>query len=434
MITKITAKIYKISYENASANINDFIIQVTMPNQNNTLWKVKKKDLYHSALAKYKENETLTVIWNEKNYTTRLFISETETLKLLRDFSRQEITTSQKLEIDILKCNSCGNNIILSNDIAAKCDYCSAIVPLSENHSNTLKLSNHIKKNNEHLFNGLNAIFKGKLPSNLFKFLSFLPLFLTAIQILIIAYYSFFPKLKDFFSDEIINDFLMEDYNFALFLTLPTFILSILILFLGRKNVFATDVSNLFSLLSPQNIKNHQANCRSCGAPFKISKTPDFIVCSYCCAENIVQNENNTSYNYRHLHIQNLFDVKILHQEFLRVFNNYWIGVAIGITVFYSGFFAFTLYLDDLRHVPFIIYYIFMPFIILIILHLYSEIAFVPHNLHDNWLLKYYSDYFDNINEDNKEKAKIKISAYIISFIKIFCFIIFFIALFFLKK
>lgn len=108
--------------------------------------------------------------------------------------------------------------------------------------------------------------------------------------------------------------------------------------------------------------------------------------------------------------------------------------MAIGILVFYGSFFAFTFYLEDIKDVPFLVHYIVMPFMVLIALHLFSEIAFIPFNLHDNWLLKYYSDYFDNQKEEHKTKNKLKTSAIIILFIKIFCFALFFITLFFMRK
>jgi hypothetical protein len=224
----------------------------------------------------------------------------------------------------------------------------------------------------------------------------------------------------------------MEDQNFALLIVLPSMIISILLVYLSRKNAYSVDVSFLFSIFTPQIKDGNNFQCRICGSPLKSEKIPEFVVCPYCKSENVVLSDIFSLKNVSNsLNLSYLVDIKILHNEFKRKYNKYFIGVMIGIIVFYISFFGFTCYLEDIEVVHFLIKYIAMPFVVLILAHLLSEIALLPFFQFDDWMPKY----FKNFTKQNEQKSGSKPSKIlvIIPVLKIFLFVLFFVTLFFMK-
>ncbi|MDF1550696.1 MAG: hypothetical protein P1P88_22935, partial [Bacteroidales bacterium] len=374
-------------------------------------WKIGRSDLIFYNLPKYSNDEKVKIEWDTDKYTASLVLHGDKSLKLVRDFSQNSQNISQKAEkVEVLKCPSCGGNVALSDSFVAKCTYCSTKIPLSGKQLELIKMSVDIRKINEKLFDELNSFFSKRMKPGSFKVLSSVPLLLLSIQIIIIAWANFFPKANDFFSDEIVGEFLMEDYNFALLLVLPSMLFTIIWVFISRKNAFAIDIAYLYSLFSPTVKNQNNLNCRVCGNPLKNTKVPEFIACPYCQSENIMLANSASMKDISSiLQIKYLTDVKILHNEFKNVYNEHFIGLTIGMIIFYGSYFSFTCFLDHIRHVHFIVHYFIMPFMVTMLIYLLSVFSALPFSQIEDWLPKYFKD---SIDEKALESVETNVSIY----------------------
>lgn len=412
----------------------NYYFLTTLGNDQNLCWKISKSDLLYSKLPALNIGDKVKISWDTEKYIARLILHPELSLKLVRDFSNTAHSLTQEAEkVEVLKCPSCGSTVALSDSSIAECAFCSTKIELTGKHLESIKMSVEIRKTNEKLFVELSSFFLKRMKPGLFKVLSSIPLLLLSIQIIILAWASFFPKANDFFSDEIVGEFFMEDYNFALFLVLPSMIFTIIWVFISRKNAFAIDITYLYSLFSPKVKNQDELNCRVCGNPLRSTKVPEFIVCPYCKSENVVlANAASMKDISSILRINYLTDVKILHNEFKKVYNEHFIGLTVGMLIFYGSYFSFTCFLDNIRHVHFIVHYFIMPFIMSILVYLLSVFAALPFSQIDNWLPKYFKE---NIDEKALESVEPGGAIYskVISTIMIFLIVLFFVTLFFMR-
>jgi hypothetical protein len=294
--------------------------------------------------------------------------------------------------VELLLCPSCGAGVPLGATDVASCAYCGTQVPLGPAHLEAVRLAAEVRRANERLFAELAALFAGGLRPTLFKLVSAVPFALFALQIALFVYGVFLSDLDDFFSDEIVNEFLMEDHNFALAVVLPSALLTIGAAFLTRKNAYVADVRFLFELFAPKTGEKG-ALCRSCESPLRVERTPDLVVCPYCGTENVAAPGAESRQRIAGLlGASYLEDLKALHADFARTYNRYFFGVTAGIVFLYGLFFAFTWFWEHPRHIPGVAQYALTPFFAAILLMLVSGMATLPHQRFDDWMRRFFGD------------------------------------------
>jgi DNA-directed RNA polymerase subunit RPC12/RpoP len=405
MVEEIEGEVIDSKIENLTGKKN-YIIHTRDICKQNLYWKIKTSDLTYSYLPEYQKGEKVKILWDSHKYDARLKTSFSNAIKLVRDFSRDYSDYPDYKQLEVLKCPSCGSNVPLEATDKVNCSFCNTLIPLTHLHHESVKLSLDIKKRGEELFIKINELFSAGIESGLFKKLSFIPLILIMLQVFLISWGTFLKKSSDFFSEEIVDEFLMEDYNFALFVTLPSMIFTIIWLFLSRKNAFLIDITYLYSLFVPEINSQKELSCRICGNPLKSTKVPDFIVCPYCQSQNIVTSgAGKMKKIYEGLKLKYITDLMILHNEFIRIYNNQFFGMAAGILFFYGCFWAFAFYLDNLRNVAFITHYFLMPFVLIMLVILISVLASLPYNKVEDWIPKYFYEHLDS-----KQKKTVKVS------------------------
>jgi DNA-directed RNA polymerase subunit RPC12/RpoP len=411
-----------------------YVFSVRLPNGQELLWKLRQEDVFQVRIPRRDVGDAVGIVWDDEAYTARLIVSDLESFKLVRDFDRApdgDPAGSEKVEL--LKCPSCGGTVPLGEGEIAECIYCAAKVPMSGAHLDAARLSADLRKANERLFGELTEIFAGGMKPALFKVVSVVPLILFTLQILLIAYGTFFSDRNDFFSDEVVNDFLMEDYNFALCAVLPSMAITIVAVFLGRKNAFATDIRFLSELVSPTTRGRGELLCRNCESPLRSAKLPDLVVCPYCRTENLVMGGSRAREKASGLlNMSYLTDVKILHGEFKLAYRKYFAGLAIGFLVFYGSFFAYSCYWEDVEDVHFVVHYVAMPLVVLILFHLLSEIALLPFFRFGDWPPKHFQKRLREQAPAVEDKEG-PLYNWIIPIIKSVLSLLFFVTLFFMR-
>jgi hypothetical protein len=249
----------------------NYSIKVILEDRYHLFWKISDSTLLYARLPELKVNDSVTVIWDDESYTAKLKLSEFDKLDLVRDFSKRSDSEEQKPErLLVIQCPSCGSNVPLEYKDEAVCLHCMTKISLNQQQTEAVKKSKEILNGNQKLFEELTGIFQNRLNPRLFKTLSLIPLVLLALQIIFLSYGSFMGDANDFVSDEIFNDFLMEDYNFGLWVVLPAFFISILITWFTRKNAYSIDISYLFAFFSPKVSGTDEYASRSRGSPLNI--------------------------------------------------------------------------------------------------------------------------------------------------------------------
>lgn len=411
----------------------NYIIHTSDICKQSLYWKIKTSDLTYSNLPEYQKGTKVKILWDSDKYDARLKTSFTNAIKLVRDFSRDYAYLSDYKQLEVLKCPSCGSSVPLEATDKVNCSFCNTLIPLTNQHHESVKLGLEIKKGGEELFIRIKELFSGGIDTSLFKKLSYIPLILIMLQVFLISWGTFFKKSNDFFSDEVVDEFLMEDYNFALFVTLPSMIFTIIWLFLSRKNAFLIDITYLYSLFVPEINSQKELSCRICGNPLKSIKIPEFIVCPYCQSQNIVTSATGKMKKiYEGLKLKYITDLMILHNEFVRIYNNQFFGMAAGILFFYGCFWAFTFYLDNLRNVAFITHYFLMPFVLIMLVILISVLASLPYNKVEDWIPKYFSEHLD-CKQKKTIKDALPLHARVHSVIVIITIGLFIVTLFFMR-
>lgn len=412
----------------------NYSLKVILDERYHLFWKISDSTLLYSKLPDLKVNDSVTVIWDDVNYTAKLKLSDVDTLDLVRDFSKRNESETQKPDnLLAIHCPSCGSNVPLEYKDEAVCLHCMTKIGLNPQQTDAVKKSKEILKANQNLFEELNAIFLNRLNPRLFKTLSLIPLLLLAIQIMFLSFGTFMGDANDFISDEIFNDFLMEDYNFGLWVVLPSILISIGLVFFTRKNAYSIDISYLYAFFSPKVSGTKKYTCRNCGSPLDIYEIPQMTVCSYCQTENIAMgNTQVMSSIFERMNINYLIDIKIMHNEFRKKYSNYFWGVMTGLIFFYGIFLAYAMQWDDIEDVSFVIHYIIMPFSVLILIHFLCQIAALPYLQFNDWLPKYFKENISQKEIVSEEQRPFILRA--MPYIQHGLFLLFFITLFFMRK
>lgn len=412
----------------------NYSIKTTIENEYVLDWKIRGSDLFYFKDPEYKVNDKVNVFWDNKLYTAYLKQDYTQKIHLVRDFSKTPEDKDQAIrQLEVLRCPSCGSNVPLEYEDHAVCLQCMTKIDLNDEQNKAVETSKEILKTHQNLFNELIRIFKDRLSFPLFKLFTFIPLLLLAFQIFSLFFGTFFSKLGNDISDDVFEDFLMEDYNFGLLIVLPSIFISCMMIYLTRKNAYSIDIHYLAALFSPKLNENNEYACRSCGSPVNVFEIPQMTVCPYCKTENIaVSNSKAMNDISKQMNIRYLIDIQILHNEFKNTYRKYYIGVIIGLLFFYGLFFAYTMHWEDIDDVPFFVHYIAMPFIVMILLHFLCQIAALPHLQFDDWLPKYFKEH---INKKDIPKAESRpLLLRVMPFIQFGLFLLFFFTLFFMRE
>lgn len=278
---KIEAKLIE-TYKMASERYN-YILQTNIA-EHIIHWTIDKS-YYNFNETPHCDSEKIEIFWDDEKYMAELITTEGKTVPLDRYFIEQTDFNDKISKIEVVKCPGCGNNVSIGDEKELVCDSCGHHFNLSDSQYDEILTAAKIKKNNQKLFDDLYKLFSAKT----YKILPYIPYFLIVIQMFLIAFYFTFAYKFTMTTHflKLINNFMRHDYFFY-YLALPSFVVTLLIFFITRKNAYNKNIPELFSFFSPVIKSKDKISCRNCGADLKYNKMPDFIVCPYCKSENIV--------------------------------------------------------------------------------------------------------------------------------------------------
>lgn len=369
-----------------------------------------------------------------------LFIMhEGKRIELLRDFNYMEKEVQNPAMIASFACPSCGVPLPLNNiDIVESgahsqsmvCEYCDSSIPLSDEMKEMIMQNKEVEEKHAEVFEHLNKHFKKPIGDRLFVVLNLIPYSLFIIQIAFIVILALWNSSTSFFVDEFLYDWVFEDYNFALFFCLPSFVISSFIIFITNKNSFS-DIDLLFSFFKPKSNAKDEYFCRNCGNPIKSKRIPEFIVCPYCQTHNVVAATNKKFENISDKLNIKIDEVQNLSRLYDQKVKSYTIGLFVGFVIFYGVFIAYAFGFEHIEDLHWASKFIVLPFVVFLMLHLFNSFALVSSSSYDSAIPNNYKKK-DEEEVEEPLKKRISYSAFAIS--KFLIWIAFFVAMFYVKN
>ncbi|MBN2728551.1 MAG: hypothetical protein JXR53_04940 [Bacteroidales bacterium] len=406
-------------------------------NTQSDLYWTFKNDTDSFVLDEYKSGDEITLEFARDE--DLFLLHKGERIELLRDFNYTEPEIQNAAKIKSFDCPSCGvplplNNIKIvesgSQDHSIICEYCKSSIPITEEIEKMIKQNREVEQKHAELFNYLNKHFKKPIKDRVFFILNLIPYSLFIIQIALIVILAFFNTSKSFFVDEFLYDWVFDDYNFALFFSLPAFVISSVIIFITNRNSFS-DIDLLFSFFRPKENAQKQYFCRNCGNPLKSTKVPEFIVCPYCQTHNVVSVSNQKFQNISDKLNIKLDEVQNLAKLYDKKVKSYTIGLFVGFVIFYGAFIGYAFDFEDIGDLHWASKFIIMPFVVFLMLHLFNSFALVSSSSYESAIP---GNYKKKEEEETKTPLKTRIFTSAFGYSKLIIGVLFFIAMFFVKN
>ncbi|PLW94493.1 MAG: hypothetical protein C0592_02555 [Marinilabiliales bacterium] len=408
-------------------------------NTQSELYWTFKNETDSSVLDNYKAGDEITLELTQDDF---LFLRhEDNIIELLRDFNYSEPEIQNQAKLKSFDCPSCGvplplNNIEITENTdhnhSIVCEYCNSNITISDEMKEMIIQNKEVEEKHAEVFEYLNEHFKKPIKDRVFFILNLIPYCLFIIQIAFIVILAFFNSSKSWFVDEFLYDWVFEDYNFALFFCLPSFVISSIIIFITNKNSFS-DIDLLFSFFKPKTNAENQYFCRNCGNPLKSTKVPEFIVCPYCQTHNVVSVSNQKFKSISDKLNIKLDEVQNLAKLYDKKVKSYTIGLFVGFVIFYGVFIAYAFYFEHMDDLGWASKFIILPFVVFLMLHLFNSFALVSTSAYESAIPgNYKTGELDKEEEKEPLSKRISYSAFAIS--KIIIWVIFFIAMFFVHE
>lgn len=406
-------------------------------NTQSELYWTFKDDTKISVLEEYKAGDEIKLELAQDDF---LFLRhDDEIIELLRDFNYSEPEIQNPAKLKSFDCPSCGvplplNNVEIiensSHDHSIVCEYCNTNITISDEMKEMITQNKEVEEKHAEVFEYLNEHFKKPIKDRIFFILNLIPYCLFIIQIAFIVILAFFNSSKSWFVDEFLYDWVFEDYNFALFFSLPAFVISSIIIFITNRNSFS-DIDLLFSFFRPKANAQNQYFCRNCGNPLKSTKVPEFIVCPYCQTHNVVSVSNQKFQNISNKLNIKLEEVQNLAKLYDKKVKSYTIGLFVGFVIFYGAFIGYAFGFEDIGDLHWASKFIILPFVVFLMLHLFNSFALVSAYSYESAIP---GNYKKKEEEETKAPLKTRIFTAAFGFSKLIIGILFFIAMFFVKN
>ena len=319
-------------------------------------WTIDKSYYHYSDETPQFDGKEIEVLWDEEKYTAEVVISGGKTASLDRYFLDDPAIDYKLNKIEVVKCPGCGNNVSIGDKKELVCNSCGHHFNLSDAQYDEVITAAEIKKNNQKLYDDIYDLFSAKT----YKILPYIPYFLIVLQMFLIAFYFTFAYKNTMTSGflKFIGKF-MENNYFFYFLALPSFVVTLLILYFTRKNAYNKNIPELLSIFSPVKRSKDTVSCRNCGADLKYNQIPDFIVCPYCRSENIVLPKSTKKIDKK-LDF-NLIDVKILHGKYRKDITKFMKFMIPGTIILYGLYLIYAAYIGHPENIHFLVKYLAIP-------------------------------------------------------------------------
>jgi DNA-directed RNA polymerase subunit RPC12/RpoP len=406
-------------------------------NTQSDLYWTFKNDTDSYVLDDYKSGDEITLEFAQNE--DLFLIHKGERIELLRDFNYAEPEIQNAAKIKSFDCPSCGvplplNNIEITENTdhnhSIVCEYCNSNITISDEMKEMIIQNKEVEEKHAEVFKYLNEHFKRPIKDRIFFILNLIPYCLFIIQIAFILILAFFNSSRSWFVDEFLYEWLFEDYNFALFFSLPAFVISSVIIFITNRNSFS-DIDLLFSFFRPKANAQNQYFCRNCGNPLKSTKVPEFIVCPYCQTHNVISLSNQKFQNISNKLNIKLEEVQNLAKLYDKKVKSYTIGLFVGFVIFYGAFIGYAFGFEDIGELHWISKFIVLPFVVFLMLHLFNSFALVSSSSYESAIP---GNYKKKEEEETKAPLKTRIFTAAFGYSKLIIGVLFFIAMFFVKN